>query len=114
MPLDPNNHNQFIVYLIMFKEVILGVVGGLVAYLFDYSKAKRSGDKFEFSVGSMLINMALGAFVAYLVGTVVPVDMLYRDAIVGVSGVTAYQILLITESNFPKWLASKVPSGKEK
>ena len=118
MPLsDPNNHNIFMIYFIMFKEIILGFTGGAIAYLFDYSKAKRNGDSFTFSIGSMFINMALGAFVAYMVGTVIPLETVGRDAIIGMSGVTAYQILLLAESNFAKWVFNKLTgtnSEKEK
>lgn len=111
---DPNNNNMFVVYFLMFKEIILGFVGGAVAYLFDYSKAKRNGNSFTFSISSMLINMALGAFVAYMVGTVIPLETMGRDAIIGMSGVTAYQILLLAESNFAKWVFNKLTGESSK
>ena len=109
MPMnDPNVQNAFMVYFIMFKEIILGFIGGAIAYLFDYSKAKRNSKPFSFSISSMFINMALGAFVAYMVGTVIPVETTGRDAIIGISGVTAYQILLVAESNFAKWIFNRL------
>jgi hypothetical protein len=111
---DPNNTNVFMIYFVMFKEIILGFIGGAIAYLFDYSKAKRNDKPFSFSIGSMFINMALGAFVAYMVGTVIPLETMGRDAIIGMSGVTAYQILLLAESNFAKWIFNKLTGEKSK
>lgn len=111
---DPNNTSIFTIYFVMFKEIILGFMGGAIAYLFDYSKAKRNGDSFTFSISSMFINMALGAFVAYMVGTVIPLDTIGRDAIIGMSGVTAYQILLVAESNFAKWIFTRLTGSEKK
>lgn len=91
------------------KDIILGIAGGMVAYLFDYSKAIRQGDtEFTFLISSMLINMCLGAFVAYTVGSTLPADTMFRDAIVGLSGVTAYNILLVAESKFAKWVIERI------
>jgi len=91
---------QIGIYLAVFKDAWLGVVGGGVAYLLDYSKAKRSGDhEFTFMYTSMFVNMTLGAFVAHMTGSVLPSDFEYRDAVVGVSGVLAYQILLFIQSD---------------
>jgi len=68
----------------------------MVAYLFDYNRAKREGNEdFVFVLPSMVINMIMGGFVAYLVGTGLDTDVAYRDIIVGISGVTAYNILLL-------------------
>ncbi len=91
------------------KDVILGMAGGTIAYLFDYSKAKREGDEtFVFLVSSMIINMMLGAFVAYMFGSSLPSDMEYRDAIIGLSGLTAYNIILLAESKFASWIIEKI------
>ena len=95
--------------LVSIKDVLLGLAGGLVAYLFDYTKAKREGDdKFTFMVSSMVINMVLGAFVAYTTGTILSSDVTYRDAIIGLSGVTAYNILLLAESRVTIWLIDRI------
>jgi len=91
------------------KDILLGIAGGMVAYLFDYSKAKRNGDdEFKFLISSMFVNMCLGAFVAYTIGSTIPPDVGFRDAIVGLSGVTAYNILLVAESKFAKWVIEKI------
>ena len=98
------------VVLLSVKDIILGTMGGMVAYLFDYSRAKRDSEKkeFPFMMSSMIINMALGAFISYIVGSVIPIDTVGRDAIVGLSGVTAYNILLIAESRFATWVVDKI------
>lgn len=101
--------------LLSVKDVLLGMTGGMVAYLFDYSRAKRAGDKaFKFMFGSMLINMMLGAFVAYLVGSSMDSDVHLRDAIIGLSGVTAYNIILLAESEFAKFIVGKLTNVKSK
>ncbi len=101
--------------LIAFKDIILGVAGGAVAYLFDYIKSRRNDQVgFPFMPSSMLINMLLGAFVAYTVGTLLPLDITGRDAMVGFSGLTAYNILLVAESKFAEWIIDKLTGIKKK
>jgi len=105
---------SIVVTIVGLKDIVLGLAGGMVAYLFDYSRASREGDtQFVFRFSSMIINMLLGAFVAYTVGTLLPTDISYRDAVIGFSGVTAYNILLIAESRFANWVIDKI-MGKGK
>jgi uncharacterized membrane protein YuzA (DUF378 family) len=95
------------------KDIILGALGGLVAYLLDYITAQRKKDNgenvmFVFRYTSLFINMILGAFVAHIVGSALSEDFSrYRDAIIGLSGVTAYQILILAESRFAKYIVDK-------
>lgn len=111
--LNPDNLKGAIVILEMLRDVLLGAIGGFIAYLFDYQRAKKDGDtKFIFKFSSLTINMALGAFVAHLVGTLIPLDTFGRDAIIGLSGVTAYNILLLAESKFAAWLFEKLQGKK--
>jgi len=106
-----NDFNYFWVLLLMFKDILLGLVGGLISYLFDYSKAKRNGnEQFIFKVSGMVINMSLGAFVGYVIGTLLPIETTGRDAIIALSGVTSYNILLLAESRFAVWIFEKVTS----
>lgn len=108
-----NDFNYFWVLLLMFKDILLGLVGGLISYLFDYSKAKRNGnEEFIFRVSGMVINMSLGAFVGYVIGTLLPIETTGRDAIIALSGVTSYNILLLAESRFAVWVFDKV-TGKD-
>ena len=107
-----NDFNYFWVIVLMFKDVLLGLVGGLISYLFDYSKAKRNGnEEFIFRVSGMIINMSLGAFVGYVIGTLLPIETTGRDAIIALSGVTSYNILLLAESRFAVWIFERV-TGK--
>ena len=107
-----NDFNYLWVLLLMFKDILLGLVGGLISYLFDYSKAKRNGnDQFIFKVSGMVINMSLGAFVGYVIGTLLPIETTGRDAIIALSGVTSYNILLLAESRFAVWVFERV-TGK--
>ena len=104
-----NEFNYFWVIILMFKDIFLGLVGGLISYLFDYSKAKRNGnEEFIFKVSGMIINMSLGAFVGYVIGTLLPIETTGRDAIIALSGVTSYNILLLAESRFAVWIFEKV------
>ncbi len=111
---DPNNTNYFVALIILFKDVFLGVIGGAVSYLFDFSKARRNGASFAFQISSMFINMALGGFVAYLIGTILESDMQFRDALIGLSGVTSYQILLLAESKFAMWIFNRITGDSKK
>ena len=107
-----NDFNYFWVLLLMFKDILLGLVGGLISYLFDYSKAKKNGnEEFIFRVSGMVINMSLGAFVGYVIGTLLPIETTGRDAIIALSGVTSYNILLLAESRFAVWVFERV-TGK--
>ena len=90
------------------KDIVLGAVGGTVAYLFEYIKAKKSDDKFDFVASSMFVHMALGAFVGYSVGTFLTSDVVGRNAIVSFSGVTSYSILLLADNRFATWLVDKI------
>ena len=107
-----NDFNYLWVIILMFKDIFLGLVGGLISYLFDYSKAKRNGnEEFIFRVSGMVINMSLGAFVGYVIGTLLPIETTGRDAIIALSGVTSYNILLLAESRFAVWIFERV-TGK--
>jgi hypothetical protein len=111
--INPNDAKGFLIIMETVRDIAIGAVSGIIAYLFDYQKAKRNGDtKFVFRFSSLTINMAMGAFVAHMVGTLIPIDTFGRDAIIGLSGVTAYQILLLAESKFASWLFEKLQGKK--
>ena len=109
-----NEFNYYWIMLLMFKDVLLGLLGGLIAYLFDYKKADKEGRAAIFKVSGVVINMALGAFVGYVMGTLLPLDTTGRDAIIALSGVTSYNILLLAESRFATWVFDKVTGKKSK
>ncbi len=106
---SPDNITLLLKILLASRDVLLGLVGGFIAYLFDYNKAKREGNNdFVFRWTSLTINMMLGAYVGYIIGSLIPLDAWYRDAIVSLSGVTAYQILLLAQSRFAGLVFDKV------
>ena len=109
---NPNQMNDTFMYLGALKDILLGAVGGVITYLFAYEKAKRGGSKIVFSFASLTINIALGCFVAYLVGTSLPLDIQFRDIVISFSALSAYNILLLVESRFAEWLLNKFIKGK--
>ena len=55
--------------------------------------------------------MSLGAFVGYVIGTLLPIETTGRDEIIALSGVTSYNILLLAESRVAVWVFERV-TGK--
>lgn len=96
------------------KDILIGAIGGMIGYLLDYITAQRKRDNgekviFIFRYTSLFINMILGAFVAHIVGDILNEDFGdYRNAIIGLSGVTSYQILIVAESKFANYIVDKV------
>jgi len=96
-----NNNEPTTMYqmLLMFKDVFLGAIGGLVAYLLKYQKEKETNKDHTFSFISTIINMVLGGYVSFLFGSAIPEGWHYKDFIIGSVGVASYPILLYIESN---------------
>ena len=95
-----NNDTNYFVYLLMsFKDVLLGLIGGLVGYLIKYSREKNSDPEHKLSIIFMLINILLGGYAAYMFGTLIPKDASWRDFALGVIGVSSYPIMMFIESN---------------
>ena len=113
MPFSQESISIYLKVLEATKDVALGAIGGLIAYLVDYITAQKKKDKgeeivFVFRFTSLFINMALGAFVAYIVGGLLDEDFgRYRDALIGLSGVSAYQILILSEHKFATFIVNK-------
>ena len=55
-----NEFNYYWIMLLMFKDVLLGLLGGLIAYLFDYKRAGKEGKEAVFKVSGVIINSACG------------------------------------------------------
>ena len=52
--INPNDVKGFLIIMEMVRDIAIGAVGGIIAYLFDYQKAKRNGDtKFVFRFSSL-------------------------------------------------------------
>ena len=103
-----DNFELFLKIVIATKDVLLGGFGGMVAYMFDYSKTKKINDEHKWSNSAMVINLFIGSFVAYSLGTFIPVDAVGRDGIIGLIGVSSYAILGIIESRFAKILLDRL------
>ena len=94
------------------KEILLAGAGGVIAYLYDYTRISKTDTEHRWSNKAMVINMVLGAFVGYVIGSLIPIDVTYRDAIIAFSGVSAFTIIGIVESRFAVWLIERVTGRK--
>ena len=93
------------------KEIILAGTGGVVAYLYDYTRMSKTNEEHKWSNKALFINTILGAFVGYTVGSVIPMDVTYRDAIIAFSGVSAFTIIGVIESRFAVFIIERI-TGK--
>lgn len=94
------------------KEVLLAGSGGVVAYLYDYTKLSKANENYKWSNKALIINSLLGAFVGYTIGSLIPLDVTYRDAIIAFSGVSAFTIVGMIESRFAVWMIERVTGRK--
>lgn len=93
----------------MIKDILLGGVGGMVAYMFDYTTQKdKNHVDVVWNTKTMFINCFIGAFVAYSFGSFIPHDILGRDGIIGMIGVSSFAILGIVESKFAQYVVDKL------
>lgn len=97
--------------VVALKDVLLGGMGGIVAYMFDYSRQKKRMEDVQWSNSAMLINMVIGAFVAYSLAAFIPADTMGRDGLVGFIGVSSYAILGIVESRFARIVLDRFMGG---
>ena len=99
--------------VVALKDVLLGGMGGIVAYMFDYSRQKKKLETVQWSNSAMLINMIIGAFVAYSLAAFIPTNIAGRDGIVGFIGVSSYAILGIVESRFARIVLDRFMGGRD-
>jgi len=83
-----------------FSEIFIATIGGMIAYFIKYTKEKELDKNYKFSFVLFFINMLMGGFVGYLIGTLIPSTSEYKDFIIGMSGVASYPLLLILEGKF--------------
>lgn len=105
---NPNEISTFLKVIISLKDILLGLIGGFVVYLFDYSKARRGGDEFTFKWTSLLINIILGGYVGFVVGGLIPTDLWWRDAVISMCGVSSYKILEVAQARFGDIVLDKI------
>ena len=104
-------NSNYVHFMLQFldtaKDIILGSSGGVVAYMYDYSKQKKINKDVVWSNSAMAINAFLGGFTANALGSFIPADLNGRDGIIGFIGVSSYAILGIIESRFAQVLLQK-------
>jgi len=98
---------------VALKNVLLGGAGGIVAYMYDYSRTKKMNKEIEWSNSAVIINMFIGAFVASSLATFIPAYVTGRDGLVAFIGVSSYAILGIVESRFAKYILGKTVGFKD-
>lgn len=96
-------------------DMALGGLGGLSAYLFDYTKASRDDKEFIFRISSLSVNVVLGVFVSYAMAGLIDTEAGYRNAVLLMSGFSAYSILTIAESKFAETIYDRfIDSSRSK
>ena len=94
------------------KEIILSGAGGIVAYMYSFLRQSKDDSSYAWSNRTLLINMCIGSFVGYTIGSFIPLDYAYRDGLIGFSGVSAYTIIGLIESRFAVWMVEKITGTK--
>lgn len=86
------------------KDVLVGGTGGLMMYFVENKRLKDRGVPTKIDFGQMFINIFIGSFVAYVIGSSIAPDTAYRDGIVAVIGMCSYSIVGLLESRFTQWV----------
>lgn len=89
-------------------ELVIGGTGGVVAYMVEYSRNKKVDAEHKWGWVSMFMHLFMGSFIAYIAGTFMGHDMLYRDGLIGLVGLTSYTIIGLLESRFSAWFVNVV------
>lgn len=104
---NPDDVKGFFLSFNTIKDFCLGAIGGLCAYFLEYKKAVKDKVPFAFSFWIILVNVSLGIFVGYLTGTMIEYDTYGRDVIIAMSGLSAYNILILAESKAATYIIEK-------
>lgn len=86
------------------KEILVGGLGGVVAYMVEYKRIKSANENHQWNHASMVIHLFIGSFMAYVAGSFMAHDMTYRDGLIGLIGLTSYTIVGLIESRFAAWV----------
>ena len=86
------------------KDVFMGGTGGLVMYFVENKRLKANGIDAKMNVGAMFVNVFIGSFVAYAIGSSIGADVAYRDGIIALIGMCSYSIVGLLESRFTQWV----------
>jgi len=85
------------------KDVLVGGTGGLVMYFVENKRLKTNGIDAKMNLGSMFVNVFIGSFAAYVIGSSIGPDVSYRDGIIALIGMCSYSIVGLLESRFTQW-----------
>ena len=108
-----NDHiNLFIQFILYIKDILLGAVGGAVAYLLQYKKYKEVDALHTIQWSLLVVNMVLGGFIASIIGDIIPNDVNYHNFIVGSIGVASYPLLVLIENNIAKLVYERITNTK--
>lgn len=86
------------------KDILVGGTGGLMMYFVENKRMRDKGMEAKLDIGQMFINIFIGSFVAYVIGSSIAPDTMYRDGIVAVIGMCSYSIVGLLESRFTQWI----------
>lgn len=106
------DYKDIFYYLEYIKDLIIGFFSGVVAYLFEYEKAIRNKEQVTFSFISLTISIILGCFIAYLVGTLIDKDIIYRDSIIALSAISSFKIIELSQTRVSDWIVDKLVDKK--
>lgn len=95
---NPNEAALLKEFWFYVKDFVLGFLGGVFSHLVPYYKDYHHGK--VFLVGMMLTKALLGAFAGWLVGGGIVDDMPFRDAIVALSGLSAFVVVTALDKDF--------------
>lgn len=111
----PDSFQYIWTLIVLFKDILLGLISGCIAYIFKLQKAEQDGGPAVlFKISSLVINMTLGAYAGYIVGTLLPDTIAGRDALIALSGLGSYNIILLAESKLAILIFEKLINTKLK
>jgi len=79
-----------------------GAIGGLALYLNQIRKGV------VFNLAKLITNVLLAWFIWWLIGWILPLDILGREQLIAISGFLAYPILDLMEEKWLDFLIDKV------
>lgn len=86
---------------VVFKDVLHGGIGSIIAYLFLVSKTK------QFSSYMLFVYLVVGAFIGYVFGSFLPKDLEYRDGLISLISIASYTLFGTLESKIVQSVLNK-------
>lgn len=89
------------------KEALIGGTGGLIGYLYHYALQRDKVVTTKFDIVRFLINGLVGSFMAYCFGDTIPMDLEWRNGVIGFIGVSGFGLMGALESEFVRKFLDK-------